>query len=169
MAIVVETGTGSATSNSYVSVVTADAYWLARNGTEWAAATTTVKEAALLAAAQYLDYKYLWINLRTHSLQAMAWPRFVAYYDDDGRQLDSNTVPQRVLDAQCILANDAVVNGVGPLDSQERGGRIQSEGVGPLAVSYFADAPSGKRFPLVDALVRDLVRGSAAFSDAARA
>lgn len=155
MPLIVETGSGLTNSNSFVAVADADTYWSDRNNSTWAAATTPAKTAALLEAAQFIEYTYRFIGQRVSSAQALAWPRYVEYYDDDYRAVASNSVPQRVKDAQCELALEALSSRL--LASQERGGRVQSESVGPLSTSYFEDAPAAKQYPFVDRILADLV------------
>lgn len=81
MALVVETGLGSLTADSYASVATADAYWAARPGpdaTAWAAAQLADKEGALRSATEYLDREHLGGRTPMIDGQGLAWP-----YGDD--------------------------------------------------------------------------------------
>jgi hypothetical protein len=69
-----------------------------------------------------------------------------------------DAIPQAVKDAQCELANEALSGSLAP--ASERGGRIASENVAGVSVSYFADAPTGRTFPKVDMMLRRLTGGS---------
>ena len=55
-------------------------------------------------------------------------------------------MPQRVKDANAELAWSKLISGADLYSDQERGGRVASESVGPISVSYFSDAPSQKIF-----------------------
>ena len=155
--LVVEDGTARTDSNTYVSLAEADAYWELRNesSTGWGAKSDEAKTASLLRAAQFLDYAYRYVGDRYSTIQAMTWPR-VVFMDADARAMYADVIPQRLKDAQCELAREDAINGplLAPVD---RGGRVQSESVGPLSVTYFADAPATKQFPLVDAILTDLL------------
>ena len=86
MAFVTEDGTGLATSNAYVSVAEADAYF-AESTTLWAG-TNGTKEKAIVRATRAIDLmganKFL--GLKLVETQALAWPRDEAY-DRDGIEL----------------------------------------------------------------------------------
>lgn len=58
MPLVVEDGTGLADANAYVTVVDADAYFSLRGRSDWVALTQEAKEAALVAAADYIDLRW---------------------------------------------------------------------------------------------------------------
>lgn len=57
MAFIVEDGTGVIDANAYAAVVDVDAYHLDRNNTDWTG-TTTVKEAAIIKATDYIDRRF---------------------------------------------------------------------------------------------------------------
>lgn len=160
LSLVVEDGTGLENSNSYVTIAEADDYWTLRNeeATGWGELSDEAKTRGLILAAQYMDYSYRWDGDRYSSLQAMSWPR-VMFMDRDYRAMFANVIPQRIKDAQCELAREEAVNG-SLLPTLDRSGRVQSETLGPLSVTYFQDAPGTKQFPLVDLLLADLVLGS---------
>ncbi len=165
--IVVEDGTEVAGANSYASVVYADAYWLDRNNATWAAATGPAKIAALLEAAQFMDPSYKWLGNRVTQTQNMSWPRYVVL-DLDQKQVLSTTVDDRVLQAQCELALEALSGRLDP--TLDRGGMVTSEKVGSLQVTYSQGAPGRKRYPFVEVILRDLIMSSNSISgDAVRA
>jgi hypothetical protein len=58
MSLVVETGSGSSTANSYASVDQANAYVSARRIEGWASLTLEAREASLVAATDYLEEVY---------------------------------------------------------------------------------------------------------------
>jgi hypothetical protein len=159
--LVVEDGTGLETSNSYVSLEEFQDYWELRNDATVAALSDEDATAALVKAAQFLDYTYRWVGDRYSALQAMSWPR-VVFFDRDARAMYANVIPQRLKDAQCELARESAVNGLTAV--LDRGGRVQNETVGPLSVTYFSDATGEKSYPLVDRIIADLITPESAGS-----
>lgn len=158
MTLIVESGGGSSTANSLASVVTADAYHADRSNAAWAAATNAQKESALIRASDYLcdEGRFPWVGTKAGGYsQVMPWPRTSAT-EADGTALPSNIVPFRVVRACCELAGKALTAEL--LPDLERGGRIASEQVGALAVSYFQDAPAGTVIQAVAGLLAPLFR-----------
>jgi hypothetical protein len=137
----------------YADRAEADAYFAARAVAAWAAATEAARDAALLRATAYLEGNHRWVGRLVEPAQPLAWPRTGAR-DADGRALDG--IPDRVKAACAELALIALTEDLAP--PVERGGRVLSEQVGPVAVSYAADAPPGRSFPAVEALLRGLTR-----------
>lgn len=96
---------GSATANSYASLVEAAAYHTARGNATWTG-TDALKEAALIRATQWLDGRYgsQWPGVRWKLReQALDWPR-IEVYDRDGTVVDYDTIPVEVLNATCEAA-----------------------------------------------------------------
>ncbi|GHD42248.1 hypothetical protein GCM10017083_07040 [Thalassobaculum fulvum] len=139
--------------DAYADRAEADAYFAARAVTAWAAATEAARDAALLKATAYLEGNHRWVGRLVDPAQPLAWPRTGAR-DAEGRALDG--IPDRVKAACAELALIALTEDLAP--PVERGGRVLSEQVGPVAVSYAADAPPGRSFPAVEALLRGLTR-----------
>lgn len=103
---VVETGTGSATANSYASVADTTAY-LENYSTfaAWTSASAPNKEHALREATRALDLRFggRWSGFRYSSAQALDWPREYAY-DSAGNEISSTTIPARIQQAAAALA-----------------------------------------------------------------
>lgn len=134
----VETGLGSATANSYVTVAEADQYFLDHAPpAAWTAAVQATKEQALRIASQYLDtmYNARWLGFRTNRTQNLCWPRS-AVVDLEGFGYDTRTIPQRVKDACCEAARRQI-SGTVLLPDQVNPGTITSTDVqvGPLKKS----------------------------------
>jgi hypothetical protein len=164
MSLIVEDGTGLATAESYVSVADADAYHLAMGNAGWTG-TTTVKEAALRRATQYLDARYRFRGTAKTTTQALLWPRVAStslYSGVIGAGLAPYpAVPEwpvkRLIDACCELALRAVA---GPLYADQDAGRIQSETVGPISTTYFDQANGGQvRYSIVDDMLGPILAG----------
>jgi hypothetical protein len=161
MAFTVETGSGVAGANSYLSVADADSYWTDRAGdyaglaTAWAAAATAAKQASLIRASQYLDGHYTWgTGEKNTSTQGLGWPRSDAY-DREGWTILSTVVPQPVKDACAELAARDLAATLGGGDQRRERSSEQVEGI---AVSYVRGSPA-KSYPVVDDLLRGLVTG----------
>lgn len=106
MSVALVTTAGSASANSYVTVVQATAYLAGRlDVAEWTAAGVTSPETqsvALVMAATRMN-QAAWAGRIADSAQALAWPRQGAY-DRDGYAYASDAVPQSVKNAQVELA-----------------------------------------------------------------
>lgn len=88
-------------TNSYITVVDADAYFLERYGaSSWAVLTEANKTAALITAVPVLESYCVWEGDKTEEDQDLEFPR-------DGE----TTVPQDIINAQCEIAFNIVANG----------------------------------------------------------
>lgn len=142
-------------ADTYVAVTDADAYFAARGVATWATADTASREAALLRATTYLDGTYRFVGQLADPSQSLAWPR-VGATDMEGRIVAG--IPRAVEHACAELALVALGADLAP--PLDRGGRIRSEQIGPLQVSYEDGAPSGRTFPFVDLLLAGLIAGT---------
>jgi hypothetical protein len=149
MPLVVETGFGSSLSNAYLSVASADTYHEERGNDSWEEATFAAKEAAIIRASQWIDTFYKFRGQRTHSTQAMAWPRSGAV-DDDGFEVEG--LPPVVVYATAEAALRALQGDLSP--DRERGGRVVRQKVGEVEVEYAPEAPAGTVYAHIDALLR---------------
>jgi hypothetical protein len=104
MALIVETGTGSATGESFCSVADSLAYHAARGNATWATITTTQQEQALRRATDYMEavYSQRWAGTRTTSVQALSWPRYNVFVN--GFVILSSSIPRAVINACSELA-----------------------------------------------------------------
>lgn len=141
MAVTIEATAKSATANSFVTLAEATTHFEARlNVTDWTgAADDDIRNRALVTAALRLDQEE-YKGLKSDADQALKWPRD-GLYDEDGNSVDSDTVPQRIKDAQCelalfMLAEDLLADSgleafenvkVGPLDVTPRHMRVAGE------------------------------------------
>lgn len=86
MAFVAEDGTGLDDANSLCDVAYADAYFVDRANTVWAALTTANKQVALIKATDYIETRYLnrWKGSEQFpdNPQALSFPRLYIGYDD---------------------------------------------------------------------------------------
>lgn len=156
----VETGTGSTTSNSYVSEADADQYHDdVGNATAWDAVTS--KTVALVLASQFIDNEFRgrWKGVSSNDNQAMSWPRH-GVVTAEGRWLESDTIPQRLKDAVCELALKTASDTLMP-DQTANAGVVEEEvEVGPIKerVKYAGAKPQQKLYALAKALVSDYLK-----------
>lgn len=135
MAFVVEDGTGKPNATSFVTVAAADAYWADRAGSAWAGYSTPAKEAALIAASDYLrnEQRYRWVGTKKTATQSMPWPRVDAV-ERNGPAIPDTVVPWQVQEAAAILG-DRTATGE-DLQPDLAAQAVTSETVGPISVTY---------------------------------
>ena len=104
MTLVVETGTGGASSESLCGVADSLTYHAARGNNTWATITTAQQEQALRRATDYMEavYSQRWAGTRTTSTQALSWPRYNVFVN--GYVTSSSAVPKPVIAACAELA-----------------------------------------------------------------
>ena len=116
--LTVETGSGIADADSYMSLAEADARSLARgNPTEWSTATDGERNNWLRqAAGAGIDIVYgtRWSGYRRTDTQALDWPRTGASDSRTGRYVSESTIPAAVKWAQFEFALSLAL-GVDPL------------------------------------------------------
>lgn len=160
MALVVETGAGLATAESYASVSEADIRLANLSLVSWAGLSTAQKETALRVATDFMVYSYRsrWKGFRTNTIQALDWPRykverldaisggygFAIYYD-------SATVPVEIKAACIDLAykSSAGIDLAPDLDPFQK--RVK---VGPIEVEYDTNSNRATVFRAVEARLR---------------
>ncbi len=127
---------GDEESDSYVTIVEADAYCIAYGHTAWDALDDDDdKEPLLRKATAYLDntYRGQWKGKKTSGSQALAWPRCRAT-DEDGRKIEDDVLPRELKHAtiEAAIAENAAVGTLFPATERI----TKSEKVGPIAVTY---------------------------------
>ena len=154
-----DTTLGGANSDSYASVTEADTYHAAYGNTAWAAiSTSALKEAALRKAAQYIDTK-AFVGIKTTSAQALEWPRYNVIVD--GYDVLSNAIPNGIKVAQMEAALIASSESLTPNLSN---GSVIEETVGKITKRYSDyTKDGGKKWPLVDKLLRGYTSGGGNF------
>jgi hypothetical protein len=132
---------GSATANSFASLVEFDAYHESRVPvlTWLAAATDDQKEAALKSAARALNAYFVWTGSAVDAVQALTWPRS-GMLSRNGFAIPTSgasSIPGDLKNAQCELAGQLGASdltgsgGGGPLDQG-----ITSIKAGDVAVTF---------------------------------
>ena len=144
---------GGATSNSYVSGTAADQFAALQSWNDvWLGKTESERTIALLNAAKWLDtvdFAGTRCNPSTDSSalpQMRAWPR--SDVSCDGVAATCSFIPQAILDAQCLIAYNLLVNPEMITGTPGGGGTTQSgvfvskQQLGDL-VQEFSAYPSG--------------------------
>jgi hypothetical protein len=130
--IIVETGSGVANANSYVSVANARVYAEAR-GVDFPADND---EAAtmLIRASDYLEaQECLYQGKRTSSAQSLAWPRVGVVLNCD--EVPPNVIPKSLIAAQVQLAM-AINAGFDLQPNVSPQDYVTREKVGPIETEY---------------------------------
>lgn len=165
MALITETGSGSATAESFISVTDADTYFADRGNTVWSALQVSAKEAALRKATDYMSARYglRWAGVRASTTQALDWPRlwaerrgvingaFPLYFD-------STSVPVAVQRACAELAVRASAADLSP----DLTAQVKSETVGPISVVYADGARQDTAYKAIDAMLAPFLKGGGA-------
>jgi len=159
---VVEDGTGLTLANSILSV--ADADQIMENFDDpaaWTAATDAEKENALRQATRYLNYMYVWDGYKTATTQGCQWPRYPVY-DEDGTLIDSDVIPQRVMEACAHLAL-ADINGDTLMPDNQDEGTIKKrkDVIGPITEErefMYGEDPD-KQYTVVEMLIEPFTIG----------
>ncbi len=147
MSLIVETGTGSSTAESYASVAQADTRLANLGMTTWASGTVTAeREQALRRATAYMEqaYRNRWKGTRLLRVQALSWPRYGVCAD--GYPVDSTVVPDAVVNACIDLAFKAAAGDLNPDLTKT----IVREKVGPLETEYSPHSPDATRYRSID-------------------
>lgn len=157
MSIIVETGAGSATSETLCSVAYADAYHLARGCAPWATLTTAQKEEALRRASDYFEQVYgqRFNGERVNGTQALSWPRNSVYMN--GYTLSSTTIPSLVINASAELAYKSAQGNLAPDLTQA----VKREKVGVLEVEYDSTSAQYTRYRAIDNMLAPLLAQTA--------
>lgn len=156
LVLVVEDGSALADANTFTEV----SYlrrWAEARGLALPDADTACAPL-LVDAADYLRHegRFPFKGVRRTYAQALPFPR-VGCTELYGAEVPPDLVPWRLVEAQCALACDRYANG--PLQApQGRESRIQTETVGPITTSYFADAPREVEHPVAVGLLAPLLR-----------
>jgi hypothetical protein len=168
MALVVEDGTGKTDADSYISRADADTYVAKYIKSDnagrvaWEASTDDEKDDALRQAAQYLDqtYQTKWQGVRTHTDQALDWPR-TGVVDCDDETIDSDAIPVDLKNAQAEMATRGTVEELfADVDSPVGDIKRRKEKVGPLEVDteYVGGAVQQKQYTKPNQMLRCFLR-----------
>src|ERR1041385_7794064 len=160
---------GSATANSFVTLVEGDAYCDGRsNASAWNDESDDDKKArALIDATRELSNRN-WIGSgRGDPTQALAWPRAFALNPDVAwmgyAYYTQTEIPKRVKDATCELALQFLIMGTTDLSSLDPSYNLKRKRTDVLEKEYFEPGQRAiglDRFPSVMRFVAPLLVGS---------
>ncbi|MCY3784595.1 MAG: hypothetical protein OXG79_12545 [Chloroflexi bacterium] len=121
---------------SYASVAEADNYLAVDPAymATWNALDDDAKGRDLIAATRHLD-TLLWAGTKTSTAQVNEWPRS-GLVERDGDTVRSNSIPVQLEQATALLAA-AVARDPYLFERDASDGDVQSERIGPKAVTYF--------------------------------
>lgn len=173
--LIVETGAVVPNANAFIGLTDCDTYHTLRGNSTWTG-TDAVKEAAIIRATFYLD-RLNWKGIKTGQTNPLAWPRygtdkanwngmvqpasaFIGVIDDDGYDVGTATVPQKVKDAACEMAL-RFLNSAVPEPDLDRGGRIKELTVDVIKTVYESGAPVVPVYTVITRLLRGLLRSNA--------
>lgn len=152
MALTIEDGTGKSNADSYLSLADLKTWATSRGRTAVDDSDDDVLEAKLREATEYIDAQFRFKGSRLKATQSLEWPR--AGVNDWGG-LAVTGVPLRVRNACADLACRALSESL--FQDAARGGKVVSESVGAISVTYAADAPAGKLWAAAHALLAQYV------------
>lgn len=152
MALIVEDGTGLSNADSYITLLAFQKFCDDR-GYNYDAYDDEVQEQKLRVATTYIDTIFRYKGSRSKVDQTLEFPRENCL---DWSSLPVIGVPQRVKLACAELAFKALSENL--YQDQDRGGKVTSESVGPISVTYADDAPTGKVWQLAHNLLQPFVR-----------
>lgn len=148
---------GGSTSDSYVTLAAAEAYFGARFGSDaWDDAIEADQEKALKQAARHLG-RFRYVGTRSTTTQALAFPRAYPYNDDPDLGSTALAIPQTIKDAQCEEALSLLEAAADPGGAASaRRTALQAQGVTSFSVpglseSYSSNAYTPGQQPLCSA------------------
>jgi hypothetical protein len=157
-ALVVETGTGSATANSYCTELFATTYFQNQGGnTAWDAADKIQRERALMRATFWIDQTYgdRFVGYRQVNAQALEFPRSLAY-DRQGYEIEG--VPVALQRATAEIARRYLEDSTQFLADTAAGSNVVADSitVGPISINktYGGGKDTAKKFVIVDRLFK---------------
>lgn len=158
MPLIVETGSASALSESYVSTSEVDTYHANRGNTTWATITTAEKEEACRRSIDYMQqvYAHRWHGYKKTTTQALDWPRQeVPQSDVYGVVYYSETaIPQILKNAQCELAWKAAQGELSP----DLGQKVKREKIDVIEIEYEQGATQYVRYRAIDNMLSSLLK-----------
>jgi hypothetical protein len=165
MTLVLETGSGVANSNSYVSTGTLETYCDDRAIT----LASGDEEGALIRATAYLDNTYRTRFPGQRKLfrnQGLEWPR-VGVVDMNGFPVADNAIPIEIIRATCEAAIRELAAPGALAPDLERGGSVKRLKAGSVEIEYGTNAASGTIFQIIDGMLSGLIGAPQMYTAAA--
>ena len=134
LTLIKEDGTGLSNANAYANAADGDAYHDGHlYATAWTGATAEQKEAALVMATRLIDSQYQFGGVLTDEEQSLQWPREDSRNPDGADFLDSDVVPQAVVNATCEMARELLI---ADRTAAPAGEGLKYQNVGPNQTGY---------------------------------
>lgn len=152
MALIVENGTGLLDADAYISVAEFKT-WCSNRGYRWEEAEDFQIDASVRLATGWIDTYNRYKGSRLKTEQTLEFPR-AGLSDWSGHTITG--VPHRVKQACAELAYKGLSDTL--YKDLERGGKVLSESVGPISVTYASDAPTGKVWQFALNLLQPYIR-----------
>jgi hypothetical protein len=141
----VVTTPGSASANSFCSVVEGDAYHATHlYADDWTGASTEQKQKALIQATREIASRWEWTGYAVDETQALPWPRS-GMYTRNGFTVANTVIPQELKDATAEYARQLITENRSADNDIEAQG-ITSLDAGPVAIR-FKDSVVAKPVP----------------------
>lgn len=166
MTIVVETGAGLSTAETYCTVAEATTYFSNIGDAAWAAlASDAVREQSLRKAVEFMlgRYRSRWAGFRKTTTQALDWPRSLVpikdapnLYGNSASYYDDASVPAAIKNACASLALRAASAAL--LADQSR--TKKSVTVGPITTVYDDVAGQAIVYAEIDAMLAPYLKNS---------
>ena len=157
-ALVVETGTGSTTANSYATELFCTSYFQNQGGnTAWDAANKMQRERALMRSTFWIDQTYgdRFVGYKKTNTQALEFPRSLAY-DRQGYAIEN--VPVALQRATAEIARRYLEDSTQFLADTAAGSNVLADSitVGPISINktYGGGKDTTKKFVVVDRLFK---------------
>lgn len=156
MALTVETGSGLADADAFISEEEADTYHEARGNTDWTGDFTGDKEAAIRRATAVLN-SYLWQGYRTQGRnQSLSWPR-ASVVDREGLPIGIDEIPQELKDACAEIAMRELVTPNGLTPDVRLSDSVRREKIGEIEVEYSSSNASASAYVPVVTVIGPLI------------
>lgn len=164
MALLVETGSGSASAESYASVSQADVRLAALGNTLWATMSEAEKEQALRRSTTFMEqaYRLRWKGTRLTRAQALSWPRYGVIADT--YCIESTLVPGDVVNACIDLAFKAAGGDLAPDKTRV----AIREKVGPIETEYSPYSPQLAEYVAIERTLSPYLKGGAGMASLVR-
>lgn len=161
MALVIETGSGSATATSFVT----DAFyvaWLKDRYPDFDRGAGSDRLPHLIRGADYLRHetRFRWRGTKMTAGQTLPYPR-TGVVERRGLALADGIIPYRIMEAQCQAAYFSQ-NGTDLHAALARGGAVKSKTVGPISTTFMDNAPTETVFPFIVGILAPLLYVDAA-------
>jgi hypothetical protein len=166
MAIVVETGAGLSTAESYVSVSDLKSYGI-KVGFDGDPYEDDVIEQALRRATKWIDgyFRSRLQSYRTNQRkQALEWPRYEVYDASSQAYVLQDEIPRELIEATCEAAIRELQSPGVLSPDLERGGNVRRIAAGSVEIEYSAGALPTTTFTKIEELMSGLLKSSSIYS-----